>query len=124
MTSCIKVIINDHCQKLNIINDEQEGCVKETFVCKEQLIINTVIMEQARKNIRNIYTTFIDYKIIAGDFNVDYSKQDTHGYKFLKQTRDPYNVTQIINLPTRTTSNTSTIIDHMSVTVLFHRRSM
>jgi hypothetical protein len=36
-------------------------------------------------------------------------------YKFLKQTLDPYNVTQIINLPTRTTSNTSTIIDHIYV---------
>jgi endonuclease/exonuclease/phosphatase family metal-dependent hydrolase len=53
--------------------------------------------------------------IIAGDFNVDYSKQDTLGYKFFKQTLDPYNVTQIINLPTRTTSNTSTIIDHIYV---------
>jgi hypothetical protein len=57
----------------------------------------------------------VDHMIIAGDFNVDYSKQDTLGYKFLKQTLDPYNVTQIINLPTRTTSNTSTIIDHIYV---------
>jgi hypothetical protein len=40
------------------------GCVKESFGCKEQLInlINTVIMEQTRKNNRNIYTAFIDYK--------------------------------------------------------------
>jgi hypothetical protein len=50
MTSCIKVIIYDHCQKLNILNEEQKGCVKECFGCKEQLIIDTVIMEQARKN--------------------------------------------------------------------------
>jgi hypothetical protein len=62
MTSCIKVIIYDHCQKLNILNEEQKGCVKECFGCKEQLIIDTVIMEQARKNNRNIYTAFIDYK--------------------------------------------------------------
>jgi hypothetical protein len=55
MTSCIKVIIYDHCQKLNILNEEQKGCVKECFGCKEQLIIDTVIMEQARKNNRNIY---------------------------------------------------------------------
>jgi hypothetical protein len=45
----IKVIIYDHCQKLNILNEEQKGCVKECFGCKEQLIIDTVIMEQARK---------------------------------------------------------------------------
>jgi hypothetical protein len=64
MTSCIKVIIYDHCQKLNILNEEQKGCVKECFGCKEQLIfiLDTVIMEQARKNNRNIYTAFIDYK--------------------------------------------------------------
>jgi hypothetical protein len=55
----------------------------------------------------------VDHMIIAGDFNVDYSKQDTLGYKFLKQTLGPYNVTQIINLSTRITSNTSTIIDHI-----------
>jgi hypothetical protein len=51
MTSCIKVIIYDHCQKLNILNEEQKGCVKECFDSKEQLIIDTVIMEQARKKI-------------------------------------------------------------------------
>jgi hypothetical protein len=62
MTSCIKVIIYDHSQKLNIHNEEQKGYVKECFGCKEQLIIHTVIMEQARKNNRNIYTAFIDYK--------------------------------------------------------------
>jgi hypothetical protein len=62
MTSRIKVIIYDHCQKLNILNEEQKGCVKECFGCKEQLIIDTVIMEQVRKNNRNIYTAFIDYK--------------------------------------------------------------
>jgi hypothetical protein len=61
MTSCIKVIIYYHCQKLNILNEEQKSCVKECFGCKE-LIIDTVIMEQARKNNRNIYTAFIDYK--------------------------------------------------------------
>jgi hypothetical protein len=62
MTSCIKVIIYDHCQKLNILNEEQKGCVKESFGCKEQLIIDTVIMEQARKIYRNIYTAFTNYK--------------------------------------------------------------
>jgi hypothetical protein len=35
MTSCIKVIVYDHCQKLNILNEEQKGCVKEYFGCKE-----------------------------------------------------------------------------------------
>jgi hypothetical protein len=62
MTSCIKVIIYDHCQKLNILNEEQKGCVKGSFGCKEQLIIDTIIMEQDLKNHRNNCTAFIDYK--------------------------------------------------------------
>jgi predicted phosphoadenosine phosphosulfate sulfurtransferase len=45
-----------------ILNEEQKGCVKESFGCKEQLVIDTIIREQARKNNRNIYTAFIDYK--------------------------------------------------------------
>jgi hypothetical protein len=62
MTSCIKVIIYGHCQKLNILNEEQKGCVKRSFGCKEQHIIDTTIMERALKNNRNTYTAFIDYK--------------------------------------------------------------
>jgi hypothetical protein len=65
MISCIKVIIYDHCQKLNILNKEQKGCVKECFGCKEQLIIDTVIMEQAKKNNRNIYVFFKKKKKLA-----------------------------------------------------------
>jgi hypothetical protein len=49
MTSCTKVIIYDHCQKLNILNEKQKVCVKKSFGCKEQLIIDTIIMEQTRK---------------------------------------------------------------------------
>jgi hypothetical protein len=60
MTSCIKVIIYDHCQKLNILNEEQKGCVKECFGCKELII--DMVMEQPRENNRNIYTGSIDYK--------------------------------------------------------------
>jgi hypothetical protein len=63
MTSYIKVIIYyDHCKKLNILNEEQKSCVNESFSRKEQLIIDTILMEQARKNKRNIYTAFINYK--------------------------------------------------------------
>jgi hypothetical protein len=63
MTSCIKVIIYDHCQKLNILNEEQKGCVKECSGYKEQLIIHRYDNNGTSfKNIRNIYTAFIDYK--------------------------------------------------------------
>jgi hypothetical protein len=41
----------------------KKGVLRSLLVInKEQLIIDTVIMEQARKNNRNIYTAFIDYK--------------------------------------------------------------
>jgi hypothetical protein len=80
MTSCIKVIIYDHCQKLNILNEEQKGCVKECFGCKEQLIIDTVIMEQARKNNRNICTKkpMIQYHIHSRRFFKSFMVLSSH----------------------------------------------
>ncbi|XP_036348061.1 uncharacterized protein LOC118757459 [Rhagoletis pomonella] len=51
-----------HLETHNILAIEQKGCVKNSKGCKEQLIIDTVIMEQAYHNQRNIYTSYIDFK--------------------------------------------------------------
>jgi hypothetical protein len=57
----------------------KKGVLRSLLVInKEQLIIDTIIMEQARKNNRNIYTAFIDYKKLMIQYHI-------HGYlKFLK----------------------------------------
>jgi hypothetical protein len=40
----------------------QKGCIKGSQGCKEQLTIDSVVMQQAMKNCRNIYTTYVDYQ--------------------------------------------------------------
>lgn len=56
-------------------------------------------------------TTQNENIIIMGDFNIDHLKEDR--MKLLMRT---YNLTQIINEPTRVTQDTRTLIDHIYVT--------
>lgn len=62
ITSCIAITISDHCENNNIISEEQKGCRKGSLGCKEQLIIDNIIMNQASNKQRNIHTVFVDYK--------------------------------------------------------------
>ena len=62
LTSCITNKIYKHCTDNNILYEEQKGCTKYSRGCKEQLIIDSVILEQSRHNKRNIHTAYIDYK--------------------------------------------------------------
>ncbi|CAH1114833.1 unnamed protein product [Psylliodes chrysocephalus] len=39
-----------------------EGMPKKSQGCKEQLTIDSMILKQAEKNQRNLYTCYIDYK--------------------------------------------------------------
>ena len=41
---------------------EQKGCKKESYGCKDQLLINKMILEHCRKGKRNLSTAWIDYK--------------------------------------------------------------
>lgn len=62
LTSCISTAVYQYLQEGNILADEQKGCVKNAQGCKEQIVIDSVIIEQAVNRQRNIYTAFIDYK--------------------------------------------------------------
>jgi hypothetical protein len=55
-------MIYNHCTKKKIINEEQKVCTEGSFGRKERLIIDSIIMERAKRNKRNIYTAFIEYK--------------------------------------------------------------
>ena len=61
-TSMIVNRILAHCEQNNIIAEEQKGCKRNTKGCKEQLIIDNVVLEQARQRSRNLHTCFIDYQ--------------------------------------------------------------
>lgn len=61
LTSCITNKIYDHCMKHSILAEEQKGCCKNSQGSKEQLVVDMVVMNQAHKKKRNIYTAYIDY---------------------------------------------------------------
>ena len=62
LTSCIAEKVYKYCEENGIMTEQQKGCKKNAQGCKEQLLIDSVILEQAYKNKRNIYVTYIDYK--------------------------------------------------------------
>ena len=62
ITSCITHHIQAHITANNILSEQQKGYRPGSQGCKEQLLIDSVILRQAKISHRNIYTTFIDYK--------------------------------------------------------------
>ena len=52
--------------------------------------------------------------IVAGDFNCDLLKPDQNNPKHIKRIYKTYGFRQVIEKPTRTTSNSKTLIDHIA----------
>jgi len=40
---------------------EQKRCIKNSHGCKEQLIIDSVVLEQVHKNNRNLYIAYLTF---------------------------------------------------------------
>jgi GTPase SAR1 family protein len=49
LTSCISDKIHKHLQDNKITADQQKGCARNTRGCKEQLLIDSIILEQTKK---------------------------------------------------------------------------
>ena len=62
VTACLASRICHHCLAHNILTEQQKGCSKNSRGCKEQLVIDSTIMCQARTFQRNLHTSFIDYQ--------------------------------------------------------------
>lgn len=62
ITSSICNKIDFHLTQQNIITNEQKGCKKNSKGCKEQLIIDAVIMKQTTTQQRNLHSCYIDYQ--------------------------------------------------------------
>ena len=62
LTGIITDAIENHLTSQNLINQEQKGCTRGTSGTKMQLLTNKSILENCRKNQRNLTTTWIDYK--------------------------------------------------------------
>lgn len=62
LTSILTEKIYQHCESYNLLNIEQIGCRRETQGCKEHVVIDSIIFNQAMKGQRNISAAYIDYK--------------------------------------------------------------
>ncbi|KAL0269065.1 UNVERIFIED_CONTAM: hypothetical protein PYX00_010800 [Menopon gallinae] len=62
LTSCLTAKIYQHRDCNNLVAEEQKGCRKKSRGCKEQVLIDSVLLEQAKRNRRSLCTAFIHYK--------------------------------------------------------------
>jgi hypothetical protein len=60
-TACIAEKIYKHLETNKLLAEEQKGCIKNSQGCKEQLIIDLVVLEQVHIYNHNLYTAYIDY---------------------------------------------------------------
>lgn len=51
-----------HVEANNTLVEQQIGCRKEHISCKEQLVIDSVVMRQAHTPNRNLHMVYIDFK--------------------------------------------------------------
>ena len=51
-----------HITKYDILPEEQRGCVRNSYGCKDQLLINKMIIENCKKKKKNLSMTWIDYR--------------------------------------------------------------
>ena len=62
LTSILTDRIYAFLDKNNILPPEQKGCRKESYGCKDQLLINKMIIEEVKSKKKNLSTAWIDYK--------------------------------------------------------------
>ena len=62
LTSVITDRLYNHLEKKSIMTPEQRGGKKDCYGCKDQLIINNVLLENCKKKKKNLSTAWIDYK--------------------------------------------------------------
>jgi len=61
LTSIINERIHSFLEQNLILPQEQKGCKRNSYGCKDQLLINKVILENCQKSKRNLSTAWIDH---------------------------------------------------------------
>ncbi|KAL0840474.1 hypothetical protein ABMA28_015720 [Loxostege sticticalis] len=62
ISSCITSLMYEHIESNQILAEQQKGCRKFSQGCKEQLIIDSVILRQVQKMKSELHSMYIDYK--------------------------------------------------------------
>lgn len=50
-----------HCERNNLLSEAQKGCIRGSLGCKNQLIVDSVILKQVETRKRNLNVCYIDY---------------------------------------------------------------
>lgn len=61
-TSILTNKIYKHIADNQLMPKEQKGCQRGSYGCKEQILIDTMITEHAKKNKKSLYWVYVDYK--------------------------------------------------------------
>lgn len=62
LTSVLSERTYTHLEEHDMFPIEQKGCKKGSYGCKDQLLINKMLLENAKSKHRNLSTAWIDYK--------------------------------------------------------------
>ena len=62
LTSIITERTYSHLEEINLMPAEQKGCKKGSYGCKDQLLINKMILEECQNKRKNLSTAWIDYR--------------------------------------------------------------
>jgi hypothetical protein len=62
MTSIITSRMYNHLEVNQLLPKEQKGCRSGTYGCKDQLLINKMILEDCKKRNKNLSTAWIDHR--------------------------------------------------------------
>ena len=54
--------IYTHLTEKEMISPQQSGCKRDCYGAKDQLLVNKIITENAKKNGKNLHMAWIDYK--------------------------------------------------------------
>ena len=62
LTSILTERSSTHITKNDILREEQRGCARNSYGCKDQLLINKMIIEDCKKKKKNLSMAWIDYR--------------------------------------------------------------
>ncbi|XP_028158192.1 uncharacterized protein LOC114351251 [Ostrinia furnacalis] len=62
LNSCLTNVMYEHIENNQILAEQQKGCRKFSQGCKEQLIIDSVILRQVQRQKRELHSMYIDYR--------------------------------------------------------------
>lgn len=104
LTSIITERVYKHLDENDLLPKEQKGCRRGSYGCKDQLLINKAIIEDAKKRKKNLSTAWIDYKKAFDSVPHDWILKCLEMYKlspiivqFLTSSMDQWKTTLILN---------------------------